>query len=292
MQATRRRPGAPAWLGLALVIGLPALAEAQLFPNRTVTRQREACAAEPPFYSTVRHNYFGYYPTCWSRFPAGWGCPCPNPEMPNRVAEFEVRKRDPLPTQPPDTGIEDEVPGDNSGDQPSAMPGDDPRIPALPNPPGARAPFNRDSAPPDNVPGRNPPDGAVPPQTLRLPTPAVNPATSSTAQPSGTTALLEMPRITPPVASTAALEATPNAGSLALAPDATLTSNQPTPRPDLGALPAAPVPDSSTPATSELGSVDPTLLGRNQATTSGSPAQAPQRKGLFSGLFGSSKRRR
>ena len=285
MQATRRRLGTPAWLGLVLVVGLPALAEAQLLPNRTVNRQREACAAEPPFYSTVRRNYFGYYPTCWNRFPAGWGCPCFNPEAPNRVAEFEKQKRDPLPTNPPDTGANPDEMGEEPTDPAGARPETDPRIPALPDP--GRRPFDRETAPPDNVPRRNVPDTTTPPQSSRSNRP---PVPSADLPP--TTGLLEMPRVVPPVAYVPPVDSSSNPGTLALAPDATLASNQPSPRPELGPLPAAPLPAASTPAVAELGTIDPSLLSRNTVVTNGLPAQAPQRKGMLGGLFNSSKRRR
>ena len=49
LKATRRRFGSPAWLAVGLVMLLPALAEAQLFPNRTIRREKPSCATEPPF---------------------------------------------------------------------------------------------------------------------------------------------------------------------------------------------------------------------------------------------------
>ncbi len=86
LKATWRRLGSPAWLAIGLVFLLPTLAEAQLFPNRTIRRERPPCTSETPFNAQVRRDYFGYYPTCWSRFPSGWACPCPNPELPNLAA--------------------------------------------------------------------------------------------------------------------------------------------------------------------------------------------------------------
>ena len=76
-------------LGLTMSLIAPSLAEAQqsgLFPNIGVRRQRVPCAAEDPVYKLYRHEYFGYHPTCWRRFPAGWGCP--SPEAPNAAAAF------------------------------------------------------------------------------------------------------------------------------------------------------------------------------------------------------------
>lgn len=289
MQATRRRIGKPAWLGLILVVGLPALAEAQLFPNRTVTRQREACAAEPPFYSTVRRNYFGYYPTCWRKFPDGWACPCPNPELPNRTAAFAERPRDkfrPIDAADPDTG---EMPGDDAGPGPAAPgAGDDSRMPPVPD--SGRSPFGAELTPPDNVPRRNvpTPDPSLPPQTSRTPAPSARPAATPADTSSPTTGLLEMPRIAPPSAASVT-DPSLNPSTLALAADATLASTDAATRPDLGPLPSAPLPGGAAPIGAEL-SADPSLLSQNQPGVA--PAQAPQRKGILSGLFNSSKRRR
>jgi hypothetical protein len=63
-----------------------ASAQFQLFPNAHKKRERQSCLTEPQIYKITRQQYFGYYPTCWERFPDGWGCPCPNPEKPDRRA--------------------------------------------------------------------------------------------------------------------------------------------------------------------------------------------------------------
>ena len=31
------------------------------------------CELEPPVYKVYRQQYFGYFPTCWRKFPPGWG---------------------------------------------------------------------------------------------------------------------------------------------------------------------------------------------------------------------------
>ena len=121
MQRTLRQIGRPAWLGLTLMVSLPGLAQAQLFPNRTITRERQPCATEPPFYSTVRRNFYGYYPTCWSRFPDGWGCPCPNPELPNAAAAFQKQPRDPFVKPLPED--ENDFMGDDFAPQAPGEPG-------------------------------------------------------------------------------------------------------------------------------------------------------------------------
>src|SRR4051812_1774071 len=72
---------ASALLFVAVVLGAPSLASAQLFPNLPIRRERTPCANENPQYKMIRQEYWGYYPTCWRRFPPGWGCP--SAEAPN-----------------------------------------------------------------------------------------------------------------------------------------------------------------------------------------------------------------
>src|SRR4051794_38299579 len=94
---TWRRLRAPVAWAFAIVLGVPMLAEAQqggLFPLAPSHRRpRVPCEMEDPVYGLYRNEYYGYHPTCWRRFPAGWGCP--TPEAPNAVAEFQRRPRDP-----------------------------------------------------------------------------------------------------------------------------------------------------------------------------------------------------
>lgn len=296
MRATNRRSGTPFWLGLGLIAGLPGLAEAQLFPNRTLTRERPSCAAEPPYYATVRQNYFGYYPTCWNKFPDGWQCPCPNPELPNRAAAFDIQKRDALPTAPP---TDPDAMGEGVGDDmPVPLnPGRDvdPDLPAIPG--RGRSPFNSDPTPPDADPAPGARTPGTPPQTSRAPgtaraaapttpatAPAASPALPAPSLPAATTGLLEMPRMLPPVAAARPDEPRLDPGMIALAPDATLASTD--------AAAAARAVGTSAPLGPELG-IDPSLLNNAQpAPAATAPAQAPQRRGVLSGLFGSSKRRR
>jgi hypothetical protein len=75
---SRMTNGRIGWcVGLAVVVFGPALAQAQLFPNLPIKRQRPSLDEEAPVYGTYRRQYYGYYPTCWRRYPAGWGCPTP-----------------------------------------------------------------------------------------------------------------------------------------------------------------------------------------------------------------------
>jgi hypothetical protein len=262
---TRRGLGLPALLAIGLLYVLPSMAEAQLFPNRTIRRQREACAAEPPFNNHVRRDYFGYYPTCWSKFPDGWACPCPNPELPDPAKSF----RDIPLSIPPNPADAESGLGTDRDDR--AMPGEppttDPNLPPVPD--RNRSPFDLDTkpdapAPPGNA---NPPAG-----------PGGNPATSSAGRISAPTALREMPRL-PAVAPTSTTEESNLVpGSIAMVPDATLASNGSSSRPDLGPLPAA---DSG-----PMVDPEPPVVGAPPSA----PAQAPQRKSLLGGLFNRRKR--
>jgi len=57
-----------------------------LFPLAPIRRQRTPVSEEDPVYKLYRHKYFGYHPTCWRKFPEGWGCP--SPEVPDRQKSF------------------------------------------------------------------------------------------------------------------------------------------------------------------------------------------------------------
>src|SRR5438105_15280655 len=79
LKRTWRRSSSPAVWAVALVLGAPALvrAQTQLFPLAPIQRQRVPCPLEDPVYGLYRHQYYGYFPTCWRQFPPGWGCPSP-----------------------------------------------------------------------------------------------------------------------------------------------------------------------------------------------------------------------
>ena len=86
---SRRQDGWAVAGALAFIVSTPALAHAQqsgLFPLAPIQRQRTPCPMEDPVYRMYRQQYFGYHPTCWRRFPPGWGCP--SPEAPNPAASF------------------------------------------------------------------------------------------------------------------------------------------------------------------------------------------------------------
>lgn len=115
MNVSRRLARPSSLAVLALLLGLPGLAQAQLFPNLPIRRQRVDCAHENPAYPMIRQQYWGYYPTCWRRFPPGWGCP--SAEAPNWAASLE---KQPLP-KPENTGPDNEE-DEMGGPQPGANP--------------------------------------------------------------------------------------------------------------------------------------------------------------------------
>jgi hypothetical protein len=89
---SRRRGWGLVLAVLTLVVSLPELARAQqtgLFPNAPIRRQRVPCDQQDPIYNTIKYQYFGYHPTAWRRFPAGWGYP--SPEKPDRQKAFKER---------------------------------------------------------------------------------------------------------------------------------------------------------------------------------------------------------
>jgi hypothetical protein len=184
---TRRRWSWPAAGALAVVLGAPTLASAQqggLFPNAGIRRERVPCQNEDPIYRLYRQQYFGYHPTCWRKFPDGWGCP--SPEAPNATLEFQKLPRDKPPELPP----EGEEPGP---EEPGPMgpvrptPGTGPgrgttptpsTLPPLPS--GERNPFDLEK-PTTPPPGQNPPAPTPParennPQANDTPPPATAPA--------------------------------------------------------------------------------------------------------------------
>ena len=169
MPAKTRKNGWILALGLTLSLIAPSLAEAQqsgLFPNMGVRRGRVPCAAEDPVYKLYRHEYFGYHPTCWRRFPAGWGCP--SPEAPNAAAAFKAFPRDTPPPIAPEDGGDGVGPADggNMGTKPGL-----PNPTDLPLPDGDASPFDL-----DNKPKPKPVDSAsgATPTANRLPASAVD----------------------------------------------------------------------------------------------------------------------
>jgi hypothetical protein len=129
---------------LTVVVSLPELAKAQqtgLFPLAPIKRQRVPCDQEAAEYKLYKHKYFGYHPTCWRPFPAGWGCP--SPEAPNKEESF---KKIPFAGGEPRGPVQPEGEEGMEG-QPGVT---RPAKPALPG--GARSPFEDDPAAPPTTP--------------------------------------------------------------------------------------------------------------------------------------------
>jgi hypothetical protein len=144
---------------LLLVVVLPELVSAQansLFPDIYIKRKRECCAHEDPRYAMFREQYFGYFPTCWRRFPPGWKCPSPD------APDWEAALRE-LPLEmPQDTA--GEAPVDPFTD-PRALP--DSALPELPREdgslfPGTPARPGAEPPPADPAPRTNRPDPFAP----------------------------------------------------------------------------------------------------------------------------------
>jgi hypothetical protein len=173
---SRRRSGWSAAGALAFVLGLPTLADAQtteLFPFARLNRKRVPCEMEDPVYKMYRQQYYGYHPTCWRRFPTGWGCP--SPEAPDATKSFKDLPRDPI--TPPDDGGNDRGPGPNREDpgpgrRGGNAPGLDPN--SLPLPGGDRSPFEMDTKPDAAPNGARPPASRPAPSATPAPAPAPN----------------------------------------------------------------------------------------------------------------------
>ncbi len=267
---SRRKFGWAMAGALAFIVGAPSLSQAQqtgMFPLAPIRRERVPCQMEDPVYRLYRHEYFGYHPTCWRRFPSGWGCP--SPEAPNQAASFREL---PLEKPPADTNPEGQ-PGPDGMTPPdrgegTPTPGTGPRqpaanpLPALPPSATERSPFDLDTKP-------NAPQGARP-RSLTPPAPE---------QPSPPTLGAELPPArepssteTPAAAGASAATSQPNVEQPLLAlPDPTASNAAttiPTPNAFSGNPDPGPGPQASAP-----------------------PAQAPRRQGPISSLFNNLLRR-
>src|SRR6185312_8224024 len=108
-----------------------------------IKRQRVPCPNEDPVYRKYRQDFYGYYPTCWRRFPPGWGCP--SPEAPNQKKAFQDLKLQ----DPPELGPADGDDGRDMDREPAPDRGAAPDKPNLPNVPRSTAPspFDLDAKP-------------------------------------------------------------------------------------------------------------------------------------------------
>ena len=295
LNKTRRRFRSPGLWALLLVVGLPALAEAQqtgLFPLRPIKRERVPGPMEDPVFRQYRQAYFGYHPTCWRKFPCGWGCP--SPEAPNPAESYRLNPRQPW--NNPDANGDKNPNPDDAGTPPRGMgAGNDEAAPA--NPGGATPNPNIPALPPTIDPFRiepaAPPARTAPPATSLLEgLPAVAPNRPAPLEPTKppviSTSLLDGP--VEPARTLAALAPTPPAGPrettapdgatgpLLALPDPTLLS----PSPGVVSLgtPGMPAPSGFV--------LDPT------AATNPDPSavQPPPRRSVVGGFFNSLFRRR
>lgn len=143
---------------LTAAVGLSGRAEAQqtgLFPLAPIRRQRVPCDREDPTYKIYKSQYFGYHPTCWQKFPSGWGCP--SREGPDREKSLKEYKLGHAPAEDTagagmgpgqEPGPERRAPLDNRPapqprlpeEDPFTSPNANPRVPGAAPLPGERAP--------------------------------------------------------------------------------------------------------------------------------------------------------
>jgi hypothetical protein len=147
---------------LTAAVSLCGRAEAQqsgLFPLAPIRRQRVPCDREDPTYKIYKQQYFGYHPTCWRTFPAGWGCPS------GEAPDFARSKRELPPGHATEeTAGEGGSPFEDENPPPRQRPA--PRIPAVPE---DRSPFEMEG-PPIGAPNVNPlPRGNAAPRTAPAP---------------------------------------------------------------------------------------------------------------------------
>jgi hypothetical protein len=250
---TGKRASSPAVWALALVLGAPALVQAQtqLFPLAPIQRHRVPCPMEDPVYGLYRHQYWGYFPTCWRTFPPGWGCP--SSESPDVARAFQERPREKLPPLPPEGGELAPLP---PGEEQPPAPGMRGRTPP-PLPPTERSPFEIDTAPRPTPPAGGPAPGGA--------NPTIPPGAS---------------RVDPPQALPGAVSTGNGASAPVLAlPDPTESAPMPTP-PEL-----SPAPVATRPAETSNLTPPPATVETPMPMPAGVPVQAPQRRGPLSSIF-------
>jgi hypothetical protein len=258
---------------LTLVAGLPELARAQqtgLFPLHSIKRQRVPCDQEDPIYKAYKTQYFGYHPTCWRTFPAGWGCP--SPEAPDKNKSFQE-----LPLA---SGERSDTPDENEPDA-GAMPGQPganrPNLPPLQG--GARSPFETDdpAAAPRNPRGAPNPLPTPPGDPFELDKPDA-PAAPRTGQgrPANPGSASNGPELTAPAES-----APPTQGARTSSND-----NADDPRNNADDGPVLALPKVNLPAIDDSGVPFGTLPPTPPASTANADAgTAAPRRGLLSGFF-------
>jgi hypothetical protein len=280
MRTNSRRRGWGLVLGmLTLLVSLPELAYAQqtgLFPLSPIRRQRVPCDQQDPIYRTIKQQYYGYHPTCWRRFPAGWGCP--SPEAPDKEKSFKEYPFSAEPVEgprrfPDEGGVEAPAPTR-------------PAVPAIPN--LGRDPFEQPTpAPPGNAPGAAPSGPRTRPDPFDLDKPDTPPAAAPNAPQAGRA------RQTAPVA----VGNGPELSAPAEEPDRKVGSrtsrsddDEETVARDGGPLLAIPNVNLPPVSNSSLVFGTPPAQGDSpaadtEATPATTPASSAPRRGFLSGLF-------
>ncbi|WZO97168.1 hypothetical protein EP7_004190 [Isosphaeraceae bacterium EP7] len=282
---TRRRDRLSATLVLTVlgILGMEDLAQAQqggLFPLAGTHRRRDEqpCDQEPAIYKMYRQEYFGYHPTCWRQFPGGWGCP--SPYAANKAEEY---RKLPLTKPKPLDADNDDAPPDASAPLPpgdEAMPGNIPDLPDASTP----SPFNLDNAP---KPGAALPPADLPRRDSAQPPAAAEP--SDLAPPANAPSPFDVGL--PP----AATATPPQASRPRLLPGRTVSLANTTREMPVIAMPEAP--ETGMPAASSLTLTPPpgTVIEGLPVVTEPealAPVQAPQRRGILTGLFDRANKRR
>ncbi len=201
--------------GLTVLLAIPSFASAQanaLFPDIYIKRQRPCAGLEDPRYPYIRENYFGYFPTCWRRFPEGWGCP--SADAPNWAAALKER-----PLDIPEDLVRSEEP-ENTNQVPNPLRDD---------------PFNRR------------PRGTTPPRDLNLPDVPTDegslfrPRTQPETPPAGNDTETDRPTsFTPPRSNPLADDAAPPLAPPAASVPSSLPTTSVMPMPDPGMSQPAP----------------------------------------------------
>lgn len=271
LKHTRRLFRSQVTWGITLVLLAPTFAAAQqtgLFPLAPIRRQRVPCPDENPIYGRYRRDYYGYYPTCWRRFPPGWGCP--SPEAPNMERAYRDIKPDPTPATPDDES------GDEMPDRGRRDTGDN----------GPRP--NKPDIPPLQPRGRSPLD----PLDLDTPNAAPNPNTPSPRRDSPPPVQPQpLPDDRQPRGSGG-----PAAGLGAAnvraprTPQAIQFEPSNTPIQSSSSDPLLPLPDPPAATTQPISapiSSEPLGVSTDAGMDTGLPMQAPRRRSLIGGFFDS-----
>jgi len=260
---------------LALTVSLSERAWAQqggLFPLAPIRRERPACQNEDPVYKFYKHQYFGYHPTCWRTFPAGWGCPSKEVADKAKIFHDQPLGRDPEMSEE-GAGPEEEMAAPPAGNAPLDA-----------NLPPDRDPFATDPGQPRANPlprGNQAPQATPPPDGARSPFDEIPKGASLSPSQRG------------PRTRTAAPAAPDNAPDLmspagqpeqdAAARSTAGIADDPATRGDDG--PVLAVDDSDAPRAGDAGSLFDAQPVPPAAPTTANPPPAP-RRGILGNLFG------